>query len=272
MPKTRSLTVSLLNNVEKTSLSKEIIIKNLRYAKVFDVETKGKVVSTNDIVKERIAQGAKEGLVVVADSQTKGRGTKGRSFFSPKGTGIYASILVCPTLSVAPYLTAMTAVSVAKAIENLNGNEPAIKWVNDVYVKNKKCAGILTEAVSEGSSVLHAVIGIGVNVVEPVGGFPDEVKDIAGVAFDVNTEGLKEKLVAEILNVFYELYSNFNKEYVLKEYKSHSFLLGKCVVVVSHSGEKPACVLDVDDEFRLVVKYDDGSVESINSGEVKVVW
>ena len=84
MPKTRSLTVSLLNNVEKTSLSKEIIIKNLRYAKVFDVETKGKVVSTNDIVKERIAQGAKEGLVVVADSQTKGRGTKGRSFFPLK--------------------------------------------------------------------------------------------------------------------------------------------------------------------------------------------
>ena len=92
----------MLNNVEKTSLSKEIIIKNLRYAKVFDVETRGEVGSTNDVVKEMIAQGAKEGLVVVADSQSNGRGTKGRSFFSPKGTGIYASILVCPDISVAP--------------------------------------------------------------------------------------------------------------------------------------------------------------------------
>lgn len=262
----------MLNNVEKTSLSKEIIIKNLRYAKVFDVETRGEVVSTNDVVKEMIAQGAKEGLVVVADSQSNGRGTKGRSFFSPKGTGVYASILVCPDISVAPYLTATTAVSVAKAIENLNGNEPAIKWVNDVYVKDKKCAGILTEAVSIGSSFSHAVIGIGVNVVEPIGGFPDDVKDIAGVAFDVNADELKEKLIAEILNVFYELYSNFDKEYVLKEYKSRSFLLGKCVFVVSHSGEKLARVLDVDREFKLVVKYEDGSVESINSGEVKVVW
>ena len=162
--------------------------------------------------------------------------------------------------------------AVAKAIENLNGNEPAIKWVNDVYVKDKKCAGILTEAVSIGSSFSHAVIGIGVNVVEPKDGFPDDVKDIAGVAFDVNADGLKEKLIAEILNVFYELYSNFDKEYVLKEYKSRSFLNGKRVFVVSHSGEKLARVLDVDREFKLVVKYEDGSVESINSGEVKVVW
>ena len=260
------------NKVVECNLSRENITKNLRYAKVFDVETKGEVLSTNDEVKARIKSGAREGLVVVASSQLKGRGTNGRSFFSPEETGVYMSILVRPSIEIAPYLTSMTAVSVAKAIENLNGNAPSIKWVNDIYAKGKKCAGILTEAVSTGSEFSHAVIGIGINVFEPKNGFPDDIKDIAGVAFDNYDIELKNKLIAEILNVFYELYSNFDKEYILKEYKSRSFLIGEKVVVVSHNEEKSASVIDIDDEFRLIVKFDDDSVQSINSGEVRIVW
>ena len=87
-------------------------------------------------------------------------------------------------MKIVPYLTSLTAVSVAKAIENLNGNAPSIKWVNDIYAKGKKCAGILTEAVSTGREFSHAVVGIGINVFEPKNGFPDDIKDIAGGAVD----------------------------------------------------------------------------------------
>lgn len=140
--------------------------------------------STNAEALRRAVDGAPEGTVIVAEEQTAGRGRRGRSFFSPAGTGIYLSILVRPALPAerAHLLTCSAAVAVAEAIEACAGVDASIKWVNDVYCRGKKVAGILTEGSFdlEGGVLQHAVVGIGVNVRPPHAGFPAEIAERAG--------------------------------------------------------------------------------------------
>ena len=140
--------------------------------------------STNAEALRRAVDGAPEGTVIVAEEQTAGRGRRGRSFFSPAGTGIYLSILVRPALAAerAHLLTCSAAVAVAEAIEACAGVDASIKWVNDVYCRRKKVAGILTEGSFdlEGGVLQHAVVGIGVNVRPPHAGFPAEIAERAG--------------------------------------------------------------------------------------------
>lgn len=140
--------------------------------------------STNAEALRRAVDGAPEGTVIVAEEQTAGRGRRGRSFFSPAGTGIYLSILVRPALAAerAHLLTCSAAVAVAEAIEACAGVDASIKWVNDVYCRGKKVAGILTEGSFdlEGGVLQHAVVGIGVNVRPPHAGFPAEIAERAG--------------------------------------------------------------------------------------------
>ncbi len=140
--------------------------------------------STNAEALRRAVDGAPEGTVIVAEEQTAGRGRRGRSFFSPAGTGIYLSILVRPALAAerAHLLTCSAAVTVAEAIEACAGVDASIKWVNDVYCRGKKVAGILTEGSFdlEGGVLQHAVVGIGVNVRPPHAGFPAEIAERAG--------------------------------------------------------------------------------------------
>lgn len=140
--------------------------------------------STNAEALRRAVDGAPEGTVIVAEEQTAGRGRRGRSFFSPAGTGIYLSILVRPALAAerAHLLTCSAAVAVAEAIEACAGVDASIKWVNDVYCRGKKVAGILTEGSFdlEGGVLQHAVVGIGVNVRPPHAGFPAEIAERVG--------------------------------------------------------------------------------------------
>ncbi|MDD2495463.1 MAG: biotin--[acetyl-CoA-carboxylase] ligase [Tissierellia bacterium] len=232
--------------------------------------------STNTLLKNIAAKGEDEGKVIIAEEQTSGRGRFGRTFYSPANTGIYMSILLKPNFSAQEslYVTTSAAVAVAEAIEKVSGCEAKIKWVNDIYCNDKKVCGILTEASFniENGMLDYVVLGIGLNVINPKEDFPDDIKNIASSIFNVETYtgGLRIKLVADILNNFWYYYENIKERTFLKKYKKRSLIIGKEINVISSSRSKKAFVLDIDDECRLIVKWEDGSIEAISSGEVSI--
>ena len=142
---------------------------------------------TNAALRTQAANGAPEGLVLIAQAQSAGRGRRGHSFFSPPG-GLYLSILLRPAFSTrqSPQITALAAVAAARAAEQLCGTPIQIKWVNDLWKNGKKVCGILTEAAVDLESGMldYAVLGLGFNLVQPSGGWPKELAAVAGSLFD----------------------------------------------------------------------------------------
>ncbi len=228
--------------------------------------------STNNYLKRQAEKGERANTVVIAKSQTAGKGRMGRNFYSPGCSGLYMSILLKPTISAekALFITTAAAVATAKAIETLTGNETKIKWVNDIFVKNKKVCGILTEAAIdfETGGLYYAVLGIGINLTVPKGDFPDELKQIAGAISQ--QEISKQDLVSEILNNFFEIYNDFENTDFMKIYKQKSLLIGKDIFVVKGETKTPAKAIDIDKTARLLVEYENGEREYLSSGEVSV--
>ncbi len=229
--------------------------------------------STNSYLKKLGSQGEKENQLVIALSQTGGRGRMGRSFYSPNGTGIYFSLLLHPEFSAEKslLLTVMASVSVAETVMNYNSNDVKIKWVNDVYIDGKKVCGILTEGAINANKMLdYAVVGIGINVTAPENGFPDDIKDIATAIFPGNTEeNIKEKIVADVVNKFFDMYNGIDMDFV-NRYKQYSYLTGKEINIISGENTRPATVIDITDECHLLVKNANGEIEEISSGDVSV--
>ncbi len=230
--------------------------------------------STNTVAKE-LLKSEEDGSVLLAERQTAGRGRMGRSFFSPNGSGIYMSIGLKPTIEAekSVLITVAAAVAVSRALDLLFNTETEIKWVNDIYYKGKKVCGILTEAVfeNENGKILNAVLGIGINVHMPKGGFPEDIKDKAGIIFRAN-EVSRNRIAAEVLNQFDMVYKNLEKAKFLEEYSKKSCLIGKKVMVMPiHNEQYYATVTDINDKAQLVVKTDDGRVLALSGGEVSIV-
>lgn len=231
--------------------------------------------STNNFAREKAVLGMQEGYVVIANTQTNGKGRKGREFFSPSNTGIYMSLVLRPShcsLKQATKLTAMAAVAVCEAIEIVSNEKAQIKWVNDVYVKGKKVCGILTEASLglEDNFLECAIIGIGVNVSLPIDGFPKEIQNIAGAVFENAQNDGKNRIAAEILNRFMSYYTVLPKVNYTEQYRSRNFVIGKEILVNLSDKQKKAVALDIDDEFHLIVKYDNNKTETLSSGEISI--
>lgn len=257
------------------------------------VEVLDEVVSTNTLLKTRGAEGAPAGTVVIADTQTGGKGRLGRSFYSPNHTGLYISVLLRPSDMnpvEALHITTMAAVAACEAIEDVvedSVSRPMIKWVNDIILEDRKVAGILTESAINATSgkIDFAVLGIGLNVYAPEGGFPEEIKEIAGAILPIEIEGARSRLAAAFLNHFFERYACVSnseneakqnqilEEYV-KAYKARSIVLGKSVNVIPTGGgeRRTAQVLDITDDCNLLVAYTDGECEEamLSSGEVSI--
>lgn len=236
------------------------------------VDTIECIASTNDEMKSRAAEGVDEIAVLIAESQTKGKGTKGRSFFSPDGSGCYMSILLRPPYPAeeCTLLTTIAAVATAEAIEKFTDNSAQIKWVNDIYVGRKKVAGILTEAaLSKNGSVLeYAVVGIGINLSEPQGGFPEEIKDIAST-INLDLEK-KNEFIAEIINRFVAHYKKLRFREYLREYRERLFFIGETVRVTQGECSFEAKAVDIDDMCHLIVKTDSGETKTLFAGEITV--
>lgn len=238
------------------------------------VDYRRSVTSTNTVMRSLAENGEKEGYLLVSSEQTAGKGRRGRSFVSKSGTGVYFSLLLRPDLSPSDSLliTTCAACAVAKAIEKNTGRRTEIKWVNDIFVDGKKVCGILTEASIdlEGGGLSWAVLGIGINLFFPDGTLPEELRGVAGSVFENDSFGADDaaKLVADTVNFFMENYYSLTEKAFLEDYRSRSYLDGKQVIVIKNGKEKKGEALGIDDDFRLKVKYDDGSEEKLSSGEV----
>ncbi len=229
--------------------------------------------STNNYLKKLGSQGERETTLVIAESQTSGRGRMGRSFYSPNGTGIYFSLLIHPEFSAEKslFLTVMAAVSVAETVMKYDSNDIKVKWVNDIYINGKKVCGILTEgSINADKKLDYAVVGIGINVIAPENGFPDDIKNIATAIFPGKTEDyIKEKIVAEVVNRFFDMYNGIDTDFI-KRYKEYSYLTGKEINIISADSVRPAKVLGITDACHLLVKNENGKIEEISSGDVSV--
>ncbi len=208
-------------------------------------------------------------VLYVARRQTAGRGRLGRSFISPEG-GLYMSFLFCGERRAedALKMTVYAAVCVARAIEALTGLDVKIKWVNDLFLGEKKLAGILCEGVFDTrGGICAAVLGIGVNLVGDLG---LEIKDIA-TTLSEHTECVPsaEELLVKIVE---ELYSLSGERFadVLCEYRRRSCVIGKRVKVLKADSEYYATATDIDEAGRLVLQKEDGSCEHLMTGEVSV--
>lgn len=230
--------------------------------------------STNSLLREKANAGIPEGYVVLAGQQTGGRGRMGRRFYSPPDTGLYLSLLLRPTHlppAQAVGITTMAAVAACRAIEEVSHQDAQIKWVNDIYLGGKKVCGILTEASIglESGSLDYAVVGVGFNVCPPEEGFPEEISRIAGAILPRSQEGARNRLAAAFLKHFLAIYRSGGTGYA-EEYRRRSLVIGKPIQVLSPAGQRPAFALDVDSSCRLIVRYDDGTVEALSSSEVSI--
>ena len=239
----------------------------------FDIKIFDELKSTNDYLK---TGDFKEGTVAIAKKQLKGKGRLGRSFYSPSDTGLYLSVLLKPDMEVseAAIITALASVCVVETIEELTGERAFIKWVNDVFFKDKKVSGILTEASMdlENNRLSYVILGIGVNLIYPEDGFPLEAKESAGAVFSKDVPyDLKNRFAAILLmKILYHYKRIFLKEY-MEKYRQRSMVLGKTVSIYK-AGEFKGTgrALRIDDKAGLVVLRENGREEVLNSGEVSV--
>ena len=236
------------------------------------LEVHEKLDSTNTRAKLLAAQGAPHGYLICADSQVSGRGRYGRQFFSPEHSGVYITYILRPTLSAerAVMITSLAAVAVARAIEKLCDADVKIKWVNDLYLNDRKICGILCEASMDFESGMleYVVLGIGVNVGQMT--FPEELRDIAtSIENECGQPVSRSRLIAEISNELDSLYDQLPTGAFMAESRRRSNVIGRDVTVLRGEARFPARVLDIDDQGRLVIRTESG-VSRVGSGEISI--
>jgi len=230
--------------------------------------------STNDLAKTLAKQGAPHGTVLLADSQTKGRGRLGRSFQSPAGSGIYVSVLLRPDCKAEAllHLTCAVAVAVCDGIEEVCGFRPGVKWINDFVANNRKLGGILTElSLKPDGSVDHCIIGIGINCLKSP--MPPELAEIAVSIQEVTGENTdRAMLTAAILDRLLHMSRALHteKNAIMARYREDCVTLDRQVVLQKNGDSQPAYARDIDLDGGLIVQYPDGSVQTVTSGEASV--
>ncbi|MGB3111661.1 MAG: biotin--[acetyl-CoA-carboxylase] ligase [Candidatus Omnitrophota bacterium] len=226
--------------------------------------------STNDEAYKLAEKGEPEGTVVIAESQACGKGRMGRKWVSPKGGGIYMSVILRPDVETdeIPTITLITAISAVEAIEKICSVKAKIKWPNDIIVNGKKLGGILTEIKAQPDRVDFLVLGIGINVNTPPNKLPK-------TGTSLKNECLNRVDRAELVRFFLEI---FEKDYMLfrkegfsslrEECKSRSSVLGKKVKVAEHHRVLEGQAVDIDEKGALIIELGDGSRRRVFSGDV----
>jgi len=232
--------------------------------------------STNEWAKELAMNGAYEGTVVMAETQTTGRGRLGREWVSPTG-GLWFSFILRPKLrpAEAVKLTFVAGLAVAKVLREMFGSKAETKWPNDVLVNGRKICGILTEMNTTGETVNFVVVGIGVNAnfdVEKA--FPEPLKKVATsleneLGRKIRLEGLFRGLLERLENL-YELFMKEGFDSILEEWKDCAGFLGCQVEVVSPNKKLSGLALDVDHDGALVVRLKDGTIRRVFVGDVSL--
>ena len=234
--------------------------------------------STNTYAKQIALEGAEDGVVVTANSQTAGRGRMDRSFQSPPDKGIYLSVLLRPDLPPERLLpiTAMTGVAVCAAVERTCGVRPGLKWPNDPVLGGRKLCGILTEVSLEGESgrLQYLVVGVGINVSQTEEDFSPEVARMATslvqeLGGPVSRPRLAAALIEEMDRAYDALLRGDLSEW-LDACRRDCVNLGRKVQILSPQGRETVTAVGIDDQFGLIVRDDHGSERTVRSGEVSV--
>jgi BirA family biotin operon repressor/biotin-[acetyl-CoA-carboxylase] ligase len=260
---------SLLPQEITEGLNTQLIGKSIKYLEQVD--------STNLYAKRIAEADFQEGTVIIAEEQLKGKGRMGRHWVSPRGKGIWMTIMLKPQIAPADAakVTLLTACAVCRAIEQTCNISPQIKWPNDILLNGKKLCGILTEMSIEQDEINYLIVGIGINVnIEPQD-LPQELHSVAtSVRIEKGSSIVRKELTAAIINNFEHCYKNFIEassiEGFLKEYKERSALLGREVTASSSFLSLKGKVLDITKEGQLLLQLEDGSMKEIISGEVSV--
>lgn len=226
--------------------------------------------STNRRCISLALEGAGNGTAVVANRQTAGRGRRGRSFYSPSGTGIYLSVLIHPQFDISKsvLVTVAASVAVARAIERVCGISPQIKWVNDIYINGKKVCGILTEAVTdfESGRISSVVAGIGINC--STTDFPEEIRDTAGCIPGFFS---RNELTAAVIDEFLDITEDIESRDFIGYYREHSMIIGNEInIFASGKDPVPALATGIDDNGGLEIRYSDGTCATLTTGEVSI--
>lgn len=223
--------------------------------------------STNTRAREYLKQNSCDSALFTANEQTSGRGRQGKSFFSPKDSGIYMTFVkrvdlaLCDTV----FATTFAACAVCSALDEFCADTPKIKWVNDIYINDKKVCGILTESVTDfkSGSVNYLIIGVGINLTSA---FPDELSDIAGNIGAVDKAALIEKIVLNLNTIGVNPADRSYMDY----YRSRSLVIGREIVYTENGTANTATALGIDDEGGLIVQNSQNIQKILRSGEISL--
>jgi len=255
---------SILANLPESFLWKDSIL-------YFDT-----IDSTNTKAKQLAAQGAPHGTVLIADSQTVGRGRLGRSFHSPAGKGIYLSVILRPQChaSALMHLTCATGVAMCDAVESACGIRPGIKWTNDLVFGNRKLGGILTElSLDPTGNAAYAVVGIGINCSQSEADFPEDIRAIAtSLQMQTGNTVDRSRVIAAMLVALEEMSRILlpQKAQIMEQYRLDCITVGQEISVLTGERVRHGTAVSVDDEGALLVRFSDGHTEAVSSGEVSI--
>jgi BirA family biotin operon repressor/biotin-[acetyl-CoA-carboxylase] ligase len=241
-----------------------------------DIQVFDKTTSTNDVVEKLARDGVKEGAVVFAEAQTKGRGRLGRKWISPPRKGLWFSVLLRPDLrpQAVTQLTIMAATALVRAIQEQSGLWAEIKWPNDLLLRGKKVAGILTELSAELDRVKWVVLGIGLNINLNAGEFAPELRPLAtSLKIETGRTFDRAALAASILR---ELDTNYAKisggdfESVANEWQERCATIGRNVTILIGDLRLQGRAESLDDDGALILRTQHGRVERVISGDVRL--
>ena len=231
--------------------------------------------STNAKAYHLALEGSREGEVVVAESQEKGRGRLGRQWYSPPFLNLYASVILRPEIppSQAPLLTLMAAVATAETLEQFSGPKPLIKWPNDILLRNRKIAGLLNEMHSEMDRVHFVILGMGVNLNVDSESFPREIRSLATSLKRETGEAVSRKAfftsLLENLEKWYDTFLEEGREPILEAWRNWAQIKGKKVRVTSFGEVLTGTAIDIDSDGALILKTKDGKQRRVVAGDVE---
>lgn len=223
---------------------------------------KKEVTSTNDeILNEK-----QDDTLMIAFFQSKGKGRYGRKFFSPEN-GLYFSYLVNEemTFQQSQFITPIMGIAVSYAIDEVFDVNTSIKWVNDILLEKKKICGILTECKVEKNICHDIVVGVGINVYKS--DFPEDIKDTAGFIEEKDDTDKREDLVIKIMQNFKRFW-NEDRDSLVEKYRKKATFIGNEIKVHKNGDYVKAVAMNINDDFSLKVKYDNGTIEDLNIGEI----
>jgi BirA family biotin operon repressor/biotin-[acetyl-CoA-carboxylase] ligase len=236
-----------------------------------------KTIDSTNAAAAALAGQSGEGLVVLSDSQEKGRGRLGRSWISPPSVNVYMSIVLKPEISPgdATLITLSAAVACAIALRSVTGLEVRIKWPNDLTVSDKKLGGILTELKIVRRKIDYAIVGIGINVNIDPDVFPVEVRKIAtSLKSESGTIYSREKIIAAVLNEMHTWYSclkNLEREKILSAWKGLTSTLGREVAVTAGRETYRGLAESIDGEGMLLLRLPTGEKKRIHAGDLTML-